>query len=171
MNFSIFQLHHVTGYLLYIITITHCLGLGHETMVSAICLSIFLCPYLTDCGGTCQIWMRFRILILYFCRIQFIYYREINDQYFSAPLPELLSVIIQHIMASQRIINTKLQAIPEWWVSGRQDANSSPPGQNGCHFADDNFRCVFVNEKFFIFINISLKFIPKGPIDNNPALV
>ena len=24
-------------------TITHCLGLGHETMVSAVCLSIFLC--------------------------------------------------------------------------------------------------------------------------------
>ena len=27
-------------------TITHCLGLGHETMVSAVCLSIFLCAYL-----------------------------------------------------------------------------------------------------------------------------
>ena len=28
-------------------TITHCLGLGHETMVSAVCLSIFLCNWLT----------------------------------------------------------------------------------------------------------------------------
>ena len=26
--------------------------------------------------------------------------------------------------------------------------NSSPPGQNGRHFTDDNFRCIFVNEKF-----------------------
>ena len=26
-------------------TITHCLGLGHETMVCALCLSIFLCRY------------------------------------------------------------------------------------------------------------------------------
>ena len=25
--------------------------------------------------------------------------------------------------------------------------------------------------RFFILINISLKFVPKGPIDNNPALV
>ena len=25
-------------------TITHCLGLGHETMVCSVCLSIFLCP-------------------------------------------------------------------------------------------------------------------------------
>ena len=49
--------------------------------------------------------------------------------------------------------------------------NSSPPGQNGCHFADDIFICVFVNEKFSIFIPISLKFVLKGPINNIPALV
>ena len=49
--------------------------------------------------------------------------------------------------------------------------SSCPPGQNGHHFADDIFRCIFVNEKFCIFIKISLKFVPKGPIDNNPALV
>ena len=28
-----------------------------------------------------------------------------------------------------------------------------------------------MTEKFFISIQISLKFVPKGPIDNNPALV
>ena len=37
--------------------------------------------------------------------------------------------------------------------------------------ADDAFGCIFVNEKFCILIQISLNFIPKGPIDNNPALV
>ena len=50
-------------------------------------------------------------------------------------------------------------------------ANSSPHGQNGRRFADDSFRCIFVNEKFCILIKISLKFLPKGPIDNKPALV
>ena len=49
--------------------------------------------------------------------------------------------------------------------------NSSPPGQNGRHLADNLFRCIFVNEKFCILIKISLKFVPKHPIDNNPALV
>ena len=49
--------------------------------------------------------------------------------------------------------------------------NSSPPGQNGRHVADDIIRCIFVNEKFCILIKISLKFVPKGSIDNNPALV
>ena len=48
---------------------------------------------------------------------------------------------------------------------------SSPPGQNGRHFADDIFRCIFMNEKLHILIEISLKFTHKGPIDNNPALV
>ena len=46
-----------------------------------------------------------------------------------------------------------------------------PPGQNGRHFADDIFRCIFMYEKFWILIRISFKSVPKGPIDNNPALV
>ena len=39
------------------------------------------------------------------------------------------------------------------------------------HFADDIFRCIFMNAKFCALIKISLNFAPKGPIDNNPALV
>ena len=37
--------------------------------------------------------------------------------------------------------------------------------------ADDIFKPIFFYEKVQIFIKISLKFVPKGPIDNNPALV
>ena len=33
------------------------------------------------------------------------------------------------------------------------------------------FRCIFVNEKFCILIIISLKFVPRGQVDNKPALV
>ena len=49
--------------------------------------------------------------------------------------------------------------------------NSSLPGQNGRHFADDVFKSIFVNEEFCTAIEISLKFVHNGPIDNNPALV
>ena len=49
--------------------------------------------------------------------------------------------------------------------------NSSPPGQNGHHFADDIFKCIFVIEKLFILRKISPKFVSKGPMNNNPALV
>ena len=44
-----------------------------------------------------------------------------------------------------------------------------PPGQNSHHFSVDTFICIFLNEKFCIWIEISLKFVPKGPIDNKPA--
>ena len=41
----------------------------------------------------------------------------------------------------------------------------------GTILADDILKCFFMNEKFCILIWISLKFVPKGPIDNIPALI
>ena len=38
-------------------------------------------------------------------------------------------------------------------------------------FADDTFKRIFLNENVRISINISLKFVPKGLINNIPALV
>ena len=49
--------------------------------------------------------------------------------------------------------------------------NSLRPRQNGRHFPDDIFKCIFLNESIWILIEISLKFVPKGPINNIPALV
>ena len=49
--------------------------------------------------------------------------------------------------------------------------NSLRPRQNRRHFADDIFKCIFLNENVWISIKLSLKFVPKGPIDNIPALV
>ena len=49
--------------------------------------------------------------------------------------------------------------------------NTLRPRQNGRHFADDIFKCFFLNENASISIKISLKFVPKGPINNIPALV
>ena len=42
---------------------------------------------------------------------------------------------------------------------------------NEQHFADDIFKRIFFNENVWILIKISLKFVPKGPINNIPALV
>ena len=49
--------------------------------------------------------------------------------------------------------------------------NTLGPRQNGRHFADDIFKCIFVNENVWILIEISLKFVPKGLINSIPALV
>ena len=64
-----------------------------------------------------------------------------------------------------------IEPCPHASIVLRECINSYPPGQNGCHFTDDIFKCIFVNGKFCILIKISLKCVPKGPIDNNPALV
>ena len=43
-------------------------------------------------------------------------------------------------------------------------------GQNG-HFSDDIFKCIFMNDNVWISIEILLKFVPRGPINNILALV
>ena len=37
--------------------------------------------------------------------------------------------------------------------------------------ADDIFKCIFLNEAVRYLTKTSLEFVPKGLIDNNPALV
>ena len=49
--------------------------------------------------------------------------------------------------------------------------NTLRPRQNDRHFAEDSFKCIFLNENGSISINISLRFVPKGPNKNIPALV
>ena len=49
--------------------------------------------------------------------------------------------------------------------------NTLRPKQSGHHFADSTFKCIFLKENLPILIKISLKFVPRGPIHNNPALV
>ena len=45
------------------------------------------------------------------------------------------------------------------------------PRQNGRHFPDDIFEWIFWNENVWISINISLKFVPRGPVNNIPTLL
>ena len=49
--------------------------------------------------------------------------------------------------------------------------NTLKPKQNRRHFADDSFKCTFLNENVSISIKISLKFDPNGPNNNIRALV
>ena len=49
--------------------------------------------------------------------------------------------------------------------------NTLRPRQNGRHFPDAIFKCIFLNENIWISIRFSLKFVPEGPINNIPALV
>ena len=45
------------------------------------------------------------------------------------------------------------------------------PRQNGRHFPDNTFKRIYLNENVRLSIKISLKFVPKGPMNKIPALV
>ena len=49
--------------------------------------------------------------------------------------------------------------------------NTLTPRWNRCHFADGIFKYIFLNENVWILIEISLKFVPGGSINNIPVLI
>ena len=57
------------------------------------------------------------------------------------------------------------------WKWYSQNFNTLRPRQNGHPFPDDIFKRIFLNKNVWISIKISLKFVPKGPINNIPPLV
>ena len=59
---------------------------------------------------------------------------------------------VQHVLSARRL-------------------NTLRPRQNGRLFPDDIFKCIFLNENVWISLKISLKFVPKVPINSIPALV
>ena len=62
-----------------------------------------------------------------------------------------------------------------WWYSPYQKdqalLNTLRPRQNGRHYPDDIFRCIFLNKNIQISIKISPKFVAKSLINNIAALV
>ena len=82
--------------------------------------------------------------------------------------------------------NSGCQAIKTFWIcrflkmssskyqpfcSSLTMFNTLRPGHNGWHVTDDTLKCIFLDENIWISITISLKFVPKGPINNIPSLV
>ena len=55
--------------------------------------------------------------------------------------------------------------------SREERVNTLRPIQNGRHFPDDIFKCIFLNGNVWISLIISLNFVPKVRINNIPALV
>ena len=97
--------------------------------------------------------------------VQIMAWRRPGDK----PLSEPITVnLLTHICVTR----------PQW-VKGHELGhhcacrwlNTLRPRQHGCHFADNTFNRIFLNENVRIWIEISLKFVSKGPINNIPALV
>ena len=75
----------------------------------------------------------------------------------------LISVKSLQLIRNLRVPDLQLMAMT-WF-------NTLRPRWNEQHFADDIFKRIFFNENVWISIKISPKFVPKGPINNIPALV
>ena len=67
---------------------------------------------------------------------------------------------------SQRVSNVEL-----WYFLCSYLEQAVNARQNGSDLPDSIFKCIFLNENIQILIEISLKFVPKEPNNNIPALV
>ena len=57
------------------------------------------------------------------------------------------------------------------WAGDIIELNTLGPRQNGRHFPDNISKWIFLNENVWNSINISLKFVPWGAINNIPTMV
>ena len=80
----------------------------------------------------------------------------------------------QIFIAPQQILNKgKLhtEAVRSVTLTTTPDFNTLTPRQNAHHFADDIFKCDFMNVYVWISLKISLKFVTEVPITTVLALV
>ena len=54
---------------------------------------------------------------------------------------------------------------------GTRSVTHLPLDKMAAILADDIFKCIFLNENDKSMIQISLKLVPRSPVDNKPALV
>ena len=83
--------------------------------------------------------------------VQIMAWRRPGDKLLSEPMM---------VSSSTHICVTR----PQW-------VNTLRPRQNGHHFAEDVFKCIFLKKNVWISLKISLKFVPKVRINTIPALV
>ena len=82
----------------------------------------------------------------------------------------LVQVMAWGHQTSTQCLHLWSTSIVPYGITCPQLVNSSLSGQHGRHFADV-FKCIFLNKKLCILVQISLKFVPKGLIDNKSVLV
>ena len=75
------------------------------------------------------------------------------------------------ILSSENIHASSHYEYRQTYMTCRRALTQFRPRQYCSHFANDIFKCIFMNENVWILIRISLKVFPKVRINNIPALV
>ena len=109
-----------------------------------------------------------RILLQYTLALVFIYEGHKRKQFPFSFQPDFTSITVWLKMKTW-IYHLKWCLHTAWLFC--LEVNTLRPRQNGRHFADDTFKYIFLNENVIISAKISLKFVPKGPINNITSLV
>ena len=89
------------------------------------------------------------------------------------------SRVLTHHLLVRVIMLLQLSTYPEFImfnytrlaITGKVMPNTLRPKQNGHHFPDNIFKCIFINENLRICVQISLTFVPHGAIKTTPLLV
>ena len=129
--------------------------MNHQIYFATCCQSSTYCyifeelwPNLIVCeGGNCNIASVYISGRIWLYKVAHVYWLP------SGLIPSAL------FMRAQETLNTSLEL------------THLPLDKMAAILADDNVKCIFFNENDTILIWISLKFVPRCPIDNIPALV
>ena len=92
---------------------------------------------------------------------------------FVQPFRVLPDMAPRHASAGGLLVNS-CGARFKWncrWAIFKLNLTHLPLEKMAAILADDIFKCIFLNQNYRILIQISLKFVPRSPIDNKPALV
>ena len=68
--------------------------------------------------------------------------------------------VLTGVLAAHMLVGSKKKFI-----------NTLSSEENGCHVADGILKCIFFNESHYLLNHISLKFVPKDPVNTKSALV
>ena len=97
-----------------------------------------------------------------------------DDSIWRCCLTSIGTPIVEIWLSYSRLISTvRFPLLARWHLhaESRPFVNTLRSRLNCRHFTDDIFKCIFFNENVWISLKISLKFVPKVPINNNLALV
>ena len=83
----------------------------------------------------------------------------------------LIKMRLKVSSAKWRPFHLGLNVLTHWQLGSDSSLNTLRPRQNGHFLPEDILKWVFLNENVWISTKILLKFVPKGPINDIPALV
>ena len=98
---------------------------------------------------------------------EYIILNHVSVKFSSQHLTDDKSTLVQE----NGLMLSGCEQLPEPMIPRDHWVNTLRPRQNVRHFPDDIFKRIFLNQNVRIPINISLEFVPKGPINKIPTLV